>query len=122
MQGRLRCPTVALTCRSPCCTSAGRSRLSWTAAAPGSWASRSPALDAPGCHCSPTPTQHFFAAGCLTSQFDFARSEHDLRDGRHSLQLHTPERAPARTICIFTQIQKQSAEYRNSQQVIRGFV
>ena len=60
--------------------------------------------------------------GCLTSQFDFARSEHDLRDGRHSLQLHTPERAPARTICIFTQIQKQSAEYRNSQQVIRGFV
>ena len=112
------CPIVAPTCRSPCRTSAGAKRLSWTAAALRTCATRSFRSSAPGCHCSPTPTQHFFAAGCLTSQFDFARSEHDLRDGRHSLLLHTHERAPARTRCFSPQnrnsppIQKQSVGNR----------
>ena len=102
MEDARDCPIVAPTCRSPCRTSAGAKRLSWTAAALRTCATRSFRSSAPGCHCSPTPTQHFFAAGCLTSQFDIARSEHDLRDGKDRLQLHTPERAPARTICTLT--------------------
>ena len=58
MQGRLICPTVRRTCRSPCCTSASAGRkpqLSWTAAALCLWATRRFALDAPGPHGSSSP-------------------------------------------------------------------
>ena len=38
-------------------------------------------LSRPASHMSPASTKQFFGAGCPTSLFDFAGSEHGLRDG-----------------------------------------
>ena len=52
-------------------------------------------LSTPASHMSSSPPQDFFAAGCPTSLFDFAGSEHGLRDGNGIPPPDTRPRAPA---------------------------
>ena len=80
MRGRLRCLTVAQSCRSPCCTSAGRKQLSWTAAALSSTAARHfrasmPACTMRGSHivgrcaCTWPPPERDFSSSCSCGLF-----------------------------------------------------
>ena len=78
-----------------------RARFSCTAAVLCLGASRSFRFSAPGPHGSPTPTKQFFGAGSLTSKFNFAGSEHGLRDGSAIPLPATRPRAPAHADSTF---------------------
>ena len=58
-------------------------------------------LSTPASHMSPASTKQFFGAGCPTSLFDFAGSEHGLRDGSGIPHPDTRQRATSHANSTF---------------------